>query len=234
PDPGKGNVNRRPGSLFSSNPITEMELKGRRKTDQEDNDDPPFNFQAMLRKTNTNRASLKRAHEKRQDTPIQETYEQHHDKNITTNERCDSRSSSIVYNSSAGFRSPTPSIGSKKSWTGNEQWNKPQTKKAWNNNDTNDNDEWNKAYSTMSWNDNEHWNKSDSKKSWNDEEESNESTPWNESTDFCRSLPSELSRSSSTKSWNKQIQIDSNQQSPDLSNEIMTTELVPGLILEGQ
>ncbi|XP_049948905.1 neither inactivation nor afterpotential protein C isoform X1 [Schistocerca serialis cubense] len=43
-----------------SNPIAEMEMRGRRQSNAEDTDEPPFNFQAMLRKTNYKRASLKR------------------------------------------------------------------------------------------------------------------------------------------------------------------------------
>lgn len=233
-----GNINRGLGSHISNNPIAEMELKGRRKIDQDENDEPPFNFQAMLRKTNTTRASLKRAHEKQQGSPTQETYTQQ-DKNII-NDRCDSRSSSIVYNSSIGNRSPTSSTGSKKSWTGNEQWNRPEPKKLWNNNDINDNDEWNKDDSIKSWNDNEQWNKTEIKKSWNDKEELNEPTPWNESIDFCRSPPTELSRSEFVQSWDKKMLHESLDQSPELSNDstelnaVTTTELVPGLILEGQ
>ncbi|XP_068083360.1 neither inactivation nor afterpotential protein C [Anabrus simplex] len=44
-----------------NNPIVEMELRGRQVNVDTENDAPPFNFQGMLRKTNHNRASLKRA-----------------------------------------------------------------------------------------------------------------------------------------------------------------------------
>ncbi|XP_055545200.1 neither inactivation nor afterpotential protein C [Wyeomyia smithii] len=45
------------------NPIKEMQMMGRKNYDENDNsdDEPPFNFQGMLRKTNYNRASMKRA-----------------------------------------------------------------------------------------------------------------------------------------------------------------------------
>ncbi|XP_055637431.1 neither inactivation nor afterpotential protein C [Toxorhynchites rutilus septentrionalis] len=45
------------------NPIKEMQLIGRRNTEENDNsdDEPPFNFQGLLRKTNYNRASMKRS-----------------------------------------------------------------------------------------------------------------------------------------------------------------------------
>ncbi|XP_076279257.1 STKc_myosinIII_N_like and MYSc_Myo21 domain-containing protein ninaC isoform X3 [Lasioglossum baleicum] len=44
------------------NPIQELQMMGRRNhnDDNEDTDDPPFNFQAMLRKTGHQRASMKR------------------------------------------------------------------------------------------------------------------------------------------------------------------------------
>ncbi|XP_062548294.1 neither inactivation nor afterpotential protein C [Armigeres subalbatus] len=48
------------------NPIKEMEMIGKKNfSDENDNaeDEPPFNFQGMLRKTNYNRASMKRSNE---------------------------------------------------------------------------------------------------------------------------------------------------------------------------
>lgn len=51
------------------NPIAELESIGKRNVDKKsDEDDPPFNFQGMLRKTNFQRSSLKRNVEE----PIQE------------------------------------------------------------------------------------------------------------------------------------------------------------------
>ncbi|XP_052127874.1 neither inactivation nor afterpotential protein C-like [Frankliniella occidentalis] len=50
-----------PGGRRPFNPVAELELRGHKTPrHQEDSDDPPFNFQAMLRKTNHGRASLKR------------------------------------------------------------------------------------------------------------------------------------------------------------------------------
>uniref|UniRef100_A0A182NBP7 non-specific serine/threonine protein kinase n=1 Tax=Anopheles dirus TaxID=7168 RepID=A0A182NBP7_9DIPT len=55
----------RPITPTKINPIKEMELIGKKNTDEvgmhdQSDDDPPFNFQGMLRKTNYNRASMKR------------------------------------------------------------------------------------------------------------------------------------------------------------------------------
>ncbi|XP_053672779.1 neither inactivation nor afterpotential protein C [Anopheles nili] len=52
----------RPITPTKINPIKELELIGKKNTDENDNsdDEPPFNFQGMLRKTNYNRASMKR------------------------------------------------------------------------------------------------------------------------------------------------------------------------------
>lgn len=43
------------------NPVAELKRLGRRESGQLDEDEPPFNFQGMLRKTNFKRDSLKRA-----------------------------------------------------------------------------------------------------------------------------------------------------------------------------
>uniref|UniRef100_A0A8D8LQT3 Neither inactivation nor afterpotential protein C n=1 Tax=Cacopsylla melanoneura TaxID=428564 RepID=A0A8D8LQT3_9HEMI len=44
-----------------NNPVHELQMLAKRNDNEEEGgDDPPFNFQAMLRKTNTNRASLRR------------------------------------------------------------------------------------------------------------------------------------------------------------------------------
>ncbi|XP_021703004.1 neither inactivation nor afterpotential protein C [Aedes aegypti] len=47
------------------NPIREMQMIGKKSIDENDNtdDEPPFNFQGMLRKTNYNRASMKRSND---------------------------------------------------------------------------------------------------------------------------------------------------------------------------
>ncbi|PSN54627.1 hypothetical protein C0J52_10832 [Blattella germanica] len=264
------------------NPIAEMELRGKRVRGEEENDEPPFNFQAMLRKTNTNRASLRRAQNRDAASPIQESHEHQYNRN-SADDRCDSRASSIVYNSNARSKhtSPTPSVGSKKSWSGNDRWNKQEPKKSWNNNEqwsTNDNDRWSKS--------DNNWNKPDGKKSWNENEQWDDCkppTPWNENTDFYRPAPSQMwtgdspdsktswhdneqqSRSDSSKYWNENYLYrsdsfksgkmsvksdnsklitgstfsESKRQSPDKlkdqqeNDSITTTELFPGLILEG-
>ncbi|XP_058062557.1 neither inactivation nor afterpotential protein C [Anopheles bellator] len=53
----------RPITPTKIDPIREMELIGKKNTDENENsdDEPPFNFQGMLRKTNYNRASMKRS-----------------------------------------------------------------------------------------------------------------------------------------------------------------------------
>ncbi|KAL1458693.1 hypothetical protein WDU94_008823 [Cyamophila willieti] len=43
-----------------NNPVHELQMLAKRNDNEEEGDDPPFNFQAMLRKTNTTRASLRR------------------------------------------------------------------------------------------------------------------------------------------------------------------------------
>lgn len=43
------------------NPVAELKRLGRRESEKLDDDEPPFNFQKMLRKTNFKRDSLKRA-----------------------------------------------------------------------------------------------------------------------------------------------------------------------------
>ncbi|XP_071862177.1 STKc_myosinIII_N_like and MYSc_Myo21 domain-containing protein ninaC isoform X2 [Bombus fervidus] len=62
-------TNRSSGNVNRINPIQELQMIGRKSnTDgNEDNDEPPFNFQAMLRKTSHHRASMKR-------TPVYDSY----------------------------------------------------------------------------------------------------------------------------------------------------------------
>lgn len=56
------NVNKRTqnSSKPTINPIAEMQSLARKSDNSDDNDDAPFNFQGILRKTNINRESLKR------------------------------------------------------------------------------------------------------------------------------------------------------------------------------
>ncbi|XP_076245850.1 STKc_myosinIII_N_like and MYSc_Myo21 domain-containing protein ninaC [Calliopsis andreniformis] len=63
-------INRNTGTVNRINPIQELQMIGRRNNNNvgnEDNDEPPFNFQAMLRKTGHQRASMKR-------TPVYDSY----------------------------------------------------------------------------------------------------------------------------------------------------------------
>ncbi|XP_025994439.1 neither inactivation nor afterpotential protein C isoform X2 [Solenopsis invicta] len=53
-------INRNVNNNTRVNPIKEMEMIGRRNNNDENDDTPPFNFQAMLRKTPHQRASMKR------------------------------------------------------------------------------------------------------------------------------------------------------------------------------
>ncbi|XP_043467066.1 neither inactivation nor afterpotential protein C isoform X3 [Leptopilina heterotoma] len=55
------------GNITRVNPIQELQMLGRRGDNNNSDDDPPFNFQGMLRKTHHQRASMKR-------TPIFESY----------------------------------------------------------------------------------------------------------------------------------------------------------------
>lgn len=47
----------------TGNPIAELESKGKKTIDRIQEDDPPFNFQGMLRKTNFKRNSMKKIEE---------------------------------------------------------------------------------------------------------------------------------------------------------------------------
>ncbi|KAL0107922.1 hypothetical protein PUN28_014885 [Cardiocondyla obscurior] len=53
-------INRNTYNDIRANPIKELEMIGRRNNNDENDDAPPFNFQAMLRKTPHQRASMKR------------------------------------------------------------------------------------------------------------------------------------------------------------------------------
>ncbi|XP_029034013.2 neither inactivation nor afterpotential protein C isoform X2 [Osmia bicornis bicornis] len=61
-------INRNAGNVNRVNPIQELQMIGRRNNNVgNDDDEPPFNFQAMLRKTSHHRASMKR-------TPVYDSY----------------------------------------------------------------------------------------------------------------------------------------------------------------
>ncbi|KYN33316.1 Neither inactivation nor afterpotential protein C [Trachymyrmex septentrionalis] len=53
-------INRNVNNDIRINPIKELEMIGRRNNNDKNDDEPPFNFQAMLRKTSHQRASMKR------------------------------------------------------------------------------------------------------------------------------------------------------------------------------
>ncbi|XP_318814.5 neither inactivation nor afterpotential protein C [Anopheles gambiae] len=77
----------RPITPTKINPIKEMELIGKKNTDENDNsdDEPPFNFQGMLRKTNYNRASMKRNSEGLSMTTTSIDYDDANNNNNNTN-----------------------------------------------------------------------------------------------------------------------------------------------------
>ncbi|KAG7201550.1 hypothetical protein KM043_004299 [Ampulex compressa] len=60
-------VNRNTSNHNRVNPVQELQMLGRRNNNVDNDEDPPFNFQAMLRKTHHPRASMKR-------TPIYDSY----------------------------------------------------------------------------------------------------------------------------------------------------------------
>ncbi|XP_048508226.1 neither inactivation nor afterpotential protein C isoform X2 [Athalia rosae] len=79
-----------------ANPIQEMQMMGRKHKDNATEDDPPFNFQGMLRKTQHHRASMKRS-------PIYESHSPSYSGYISSSSnRNDQYDSNVVYRSSAG------------------------------------------------------------------------------------------------------------------------------------
>ncbi|XP_015610405.1 neither inactivation nor afterpotential protein C isoform X2 [Cephus cinctus] len=93
-------LNRNSSSNSRVNPIQEMQMMARRNNNHpESEDEPPFNFQAMLRKTQHPRASMKR-------TPVYESYGGY-------SGRDDVYESNVVYRSS-GSRRDSPE------WSPNE------------------------------------------------------------------------------------------------------------------
>ncbi|XP_039280465.1 neither inactivation nor afterpotential protein C isoform X3 [Nilaparvata lugens] len=96
-----------PGVKRDHNPIIEMELRGKRQQSDGDDDNPPFNFQAMLRKTNVTRASLRRSPEP-EDAYNRNTSHAQYGSNTNNNAfegknlRNTGYNSNVVYNSNAG------------------------------------------------------------------------------------------------------------------------------------
>ncbi|XP_017799206.1 PREDICTED: neither inactivation nor afterpotential protein C [Habropoda laboriosa] len=103
-------INRNTGNANRLNPIQELQMIGRRNNNyggNEDNDDPPFNFQAMLRKTSHHRASMKR-------TPVYDSYSHSPSPLPGTGYRGNRESDSNVVYRSGGSRRDSPE------WSPNE------------------------------------------------------------------------------------------------------------------
>ncbi|XP_016842665.1 neither inactivation nor afterpotential protein C isoform X2 [Nasonia vitripennis] len=88
------------------NPIQELQMIGRRNNNNDTGDDPPFNFQAMLRKTSHQRNSMKR-------TPVYDSYGSSQPMNFRSG-RGDMNESNVVYRSGGGNRAESPE------WSPNE------------------------------------------------------------------------------------------------------------------
>jgi hypothetical protein len=217
----------------------------------------------MLRKTNINRASIRRATDSISETAAEQTLEQKHNKDSSVNEEYSLRSKSIIYNNiitseHTHLTSSCSKSDSKNPWHENKHWNRSDPKSSRNGSAS--------TYSSIkSWNG--AGNSSDSSKSAsvdplnrNDDSKVSSQQPWNEN---------KLCQSESTKSQNiyeKHGRRDSNR--PSLKNDqhssknrpnfrnslnkyehnsyrerrsqwedktkITTIELVPGLIIQGQ
>ncbi|XP_012289083.1 neither inactivation nor afterpotential protein C [Orussus abietinus] len=104
------NANKNNPSNSRVNPIHELQMLGRRNNnDNHENDGPPFNFQAMLRKTPHQRASMKR-------TPIYDSYAPSPPpmSGYRSSNRDDMYESNVVYRSSGSRRDESPE------WSPNE------------------------------------------------------------------------------------------------------------------
>jgi hypothetical protein len=217
-------------------------------------------LQAMLRKTNISRASLRRANDSISETAAEHTLDQKHNKNYSVNEQYNVRSKSIIYNrintsdcSRAASRNP---------WHENEHWNRHDPK-----NSRNGSEQQNTHSSINSWNGVGNSSSSikfacaDSLNRNEDHIKASSQKPWDEN---------QMGHSESMKSQNiykKHGRLDSNR--PSLKNEqhslkkgpnfrnslskykdnnyresrsqledetrkITTIELVPGLIIQGK
>jgi hypothetical protein len=127
----------------------------------------------MLRRTNINRASLRRAYGSVSDATTKETFEQKHNKNYSTNAEYNTRSCTTTSNGTNGSKhiTPTSSLSrsdSKESWDENEYQSIKNTK-----NSQNDSEQQERYKSMTHWNNSE--NNSDSKKSWTENEQLNRS-----------------------------------------------------------
>ncbi|RZF36430.1 hypothetical protein LSTR_LSTR010850 [Laodelphax striatellus] len=105
-----------PGVKRDHNPIIEMELRGKRQQSDGDDDNPPFNFQAMLRKTNVTRASLRRSPEPDDSYNRNTTFNNYGSNNNAQgqNLRNTGYNSNVVYNSNAGQKQSSWNSGEEK------------------------------------------------------------------------------------------------------------------------
>ncbi|OAD59027.1 Neither inactivation nor afterpotential protein C [Eufriesea mexicana] len=102
-------TNRSSGNNNRINPIQELQMIGRKSNydSNEDTDEPPFNFQAMLRKTSHHRASMKR-------TPVYDSYSYSPSPLPGTGYRGNRENESNVVYKSGGSRRDSPE------WSPNE------------------------------------------------------------------------------------------------------------------
>jgi hypothetical protein len=123
----------------------------------------------MLRKTNVNRASLRRAYDIASESKTMENSDQKYNKIYFSNEKYDLRSSNTPYNSSntPNYTSSMSNLSvcsSLSPLNENEHRNKKYPKSSWNEIEQQD-----RYSSTIPWNDTE--NSSDSKTSWTENEQ---------------------------------------------------------------
>ena len=217
-------------------------------------------LQAMLRKTNINRASIRRAFDSISETAAEQTLDQKHNKNYSVNEEYNLRSKGIIYNRTN--TSDCSRSASRNPWHENEHWNRHDPKSS-----RNGSEQQNTYSSINSWNGAENSSNSikfacvDSLNRNEDHIKASSQKPWDEN---------KLGHSESMKSQNmykKHGRLDSNR--PSLKNEqhslktgqnfrnslskykdnsyresrsqladetrkTITIELVPGLIIQGK
>jgi hypothetical protein len=124
----------------------------------------------MLRKTNVNRASLRRTYDIAPESKTMETSDQKYNRIYFSNEEHDLRSSNTPYNSSntSNYTSSMSNLSmcsSRNTSNENEHRNKQYLKSSWNESEQQD-----RYSSTISWNDTE--NSADSKAPWIKHEQS--------------------------------------------------------------
>jgi len=102
-------------------------------------------LQGMLRKTNINRASLRRANDNISENAAEHTLDQKHNKNYSVNEEYNVTSKSIIYNRIN--TSDSSRAASRNPWHENEQWNRHDP-----NSSTNGSEQQNTNSSINSWN----------------------------------------------------------------------------------